>query len=411
MIQKIYDEGKILASGWRAVESARISNKNRELILRFKEECLATGLSKARVAKYLRYLASLAEWLRMDFPNASKSDIKRLVGIIEASHYVPHSKAELKTCVKKLYKWLRDSDEYPDEVRWIKPKSGKSVKRRLPEEILTLEEIKRLIDYARTERDKAFISAVYESGCRIGEILFVRLRHMEFDKYGVLVRVDGKTGPRRVRMVGSVPYLKDWLNRHPKKDDVGARLWMSYPGKGMTYGGACRLLRVAAERAGIRKKVNPHAFRHARATHLANHLTDAQMKEYFGWVRGSDMASVYVHLSGRDVDNALLTKVYGLKTEEEGKGDDLRPLKCPRCGRDNPCTFKFCGLCGVPLDERAAVEVIRQEQERTATDNVMDRLIEDSEFRDLMQRKIRELSPGPRPSRKAAHQGQAPQPT
>ncbi|MBU0513210.1 MAG: tyrosine-type recombinase/integrase [Proteobacteria bacterium] len=330
-----------------------------------------------------------------EFPDANKGDIKRVVAEIENSHYVPHSKAELKTVLKKLYRWLRDSEEYPEEVRWIKTSSGKSGKKRLPEEILNTAEIKKLIKYAKNYRDRAFISLTYESGCRIGEILFVLIKHLEFDKYGVLVRVDGKTGPRRVRLVSSVHYLRDWLNVHPESENPEARLWMSYPGKPMTYAGICGMLQKTALRAGIKKRVNPHAFRHARATHLANHLTEAQMKVYFGWVRGSEMAAIYVHLSGRDVDQALLSKVYGLKLpERDQRKDQMRPVKCTRCGRDNPFTFKFCGLCGVPLNEKAAIEVIKQEQERTATDNVMDQLIQDSEFKEFMAQKIRELSAG-----------------
>lgn len=39
---------------------------------------------------------------------------------------------------------------------------------------------------------------------------------------------------------------------------------------------------------------------------MTNYLTEAQMNVYFGWVQGSDMPGVYVHLSGRDVDDAIL---------------------------------------------------------------------------------------------------------
>jgi hypothetical protein len=39
---------------------------------------------------------------------------------------------------------------------------------------------------------------------------------------------------------------------------------------------------------------------------MANYLTEAQMNAYFGWVQGSGMPSVYVHLSGRDIDDAIL---------------------------------------------------------------------------------------------------------
>ena len=42
------------------------------------------------------------------------------------------------------------------------------------------------------------------------------------------------------------------------------------------------------------------------------------MKEHFGWVQGSEMAATYVHLSGRDVDNALL-KLQGLAHSKNRK--------------------------------------------------------------------------------------------
>jgi integrase/recombinase XerD len=39
---------------------------------------------------------------------------------------------------------------------------------------------------------------------------------------------------------------------------------------------------------------------------MTNYLTEAQMNIYFGWAQGSDMHGVYVHLSGRDVNDAIL---------------------------------------------------------------------------------------------------------
>jgi len=42
------------------------------------------------------------------------------------------------------------------------------------------------------------------------------------------------------------------------------------------------------------------------------------MCEYFGWIQGSDMPSTYVHLSGRDIDNAIL-RIHGKLPKENGK--------------------------------------------------------------------------------------------
>jgi site-specific recombinase XerD len=65
-----------------------------------------------------------------------------------------------------------------------------------------------------------------------------------------------------------------------------------------------KILEVTMERAGIDKPSNPHHYRHSRASHLATELKEAQLCEWFGWVQGSDVPARYVHLSGRDIDNA-----------------------------------------------------------------------------------------------------------
>jgi len=101
------------------------------------------------------------------------------------------------------------------------------------------------------------------------------------------------------------------------------------------------MLRRAARRAGLRKAVNPHIFRHSRASNLANKLTEAQLKDMFRWTQSSEMAAVYVHMSGRDVDKALL-KIHGLAGEEEKEEENkLKIIKCLRCGEKNAPIARF----------------------------------------------------------------------
>jgi hypothetical protein len=80
------------------------------------------------------------------------------------------------------------------------------------------------------------------------------------------------------------------------------------------------------------------------------------MKEHFGWVQASKMAGIYVHLSGRDVDNALL-KIHGLVETEEDEEQSLKIIKCPRCKEHNPPTNKFCSKCWLALDTRTAMKL------------------------------------------------------
>ncbi|MFN3621454.1 MAG: zinc ribbon domain-containing protein [Nitrososphaerales archaeon] len=125
--------------------------------------------------------------------------------------------------------------------------------------------------------------------------------------------------------------------------------------------------------------------RHSRATFLASKLTEAQMNQVFGWRQGSDMPSIYVHLSGRDVDDAILG-VYGLKKAEVVE-PKLKPKMCPRCKMSNTVDARFCSRCGLALDVKAAAEL---EEARSRSDAVMDMLMKDSEFRDFLVRKMKE---------------------
>jgi len=393
MPESIHDYEKRLETALRKVRGSSISTKNKEVICKFKDECFSNGLSAGRAIKYTYYLIKLAEWMGMDFEKANKEDIKRLVTEIEKCSYADITKMELKTCVKKVYKWLRDSEEYPPEVKWIKPGSKKIPRIKLPDELLTEEDVIRLINATQNVRDKAFVSMLYETGCRIGEILFIRLKHISFDDYGAQILVDGKTGRRRIRVVSSIPYLTEWINKHPQKGTPGAYVWKGPQDKVLSYGAATRILRIIAHKARIKKSVNPHNFRHSRATYLANHLTEAQMKEYFGWVQASDMAAVYVHLSGRDVDNAIL-KVHGMNQNSNNKEESLlKPKDCPRCNETNQTTNKFCFKCGMPLDKETILNLVEKDLQRKEADRLMDKLIKDEEFREILERKIREIYP------------------
>lgn len=349
--------------------SKEITDDNKIQIIRFHDNCFSEGLSPARVVKYTDMLYRLAKLLGKNFSSARENDIRKLVQKLERTHLSDWTKHDYKVALKRFYRWLRGKDDYPKEVKWIKTTIRNS-NHKLPEELLTEEEILKMIEAVDHQRDKALISTLYESGCRIGELLTLRLKHVKLDQYGAQVILSGKTGMRRVRLWLSCPYLISWMNIHPLKDNPDSPLWtelgrrkkaekdkITYERKHIGYRAAVKVLQRAAQKAGVKKRIHPHLFRHTRATYLAKHLTEAQMKEVFGWTQGSEMASIYVHLSGRDVDDALL-KVYGVKKDEQKMDESiLKPKECPRCGFVNAKTAKFCSKCSLVLDVETAVKV------------------------------------------------------
>ncbi len=380
----------------RAVERVRedkqLCEENRKLILDFADKCFADGLSKGRICKILYTIRYIGGYVKKPFPQATKLDVQAVVVQIERNErYSEWTKYDFKVILKKFYKWLKGNDEvYPDEVRWIKPRI-KNGNRMLPDNLVTEEEVKRMAEATLHPRDKAFVMILYESGCRIGEILSLKLQNVQFDEFGAILRVSGKTGDRRVRVVSSAPLIASWIDVHPDRSNPEAPLWAGrykrYSKGSFTYQTSMVMLKDTAKKAGVKRRIYPHLFRHSRATALASRLTEAQMKEHFGWVQSSDMASVYVHLSGRDVDEALL-KTYGIKTGEVPKEEKFKPKNCPRCKTVSSPISKFCQKCGSVLD---AGTVYEMENERGKADNLLNRLMKDEEFKNSVVKKITEL--------------------
>jgi len=335
---------------------------NKQTILKYYDFISANGLSIARIDKELRILLNLSKFLGKKFEEANKDDIIKLVQTIENQDYAEWTKCDYKVIVKKFYSWLRglERKEYPKEVNWIKT-TLKNRKNKLPEELLTKKEVQKMIDVADHPRDRAFVSMLYESGCRIGEIATLQIKNITFDNLGCIIIVSGKTGDRRIRLVESTRYIAKWISSHPNRDNPDSPLWVGYGDKNsnrlICYNALTKNLKLLVKKAEIQKKVYPHLFRHSRATELASHLTEFQLKKMFGWSMSSDMASIYVNMSGKEIDDAIL-KLNGIKKDKK----EAEPKNCPRCKHTNPISNDLCEECGYPFDVKTAIESIDNEK-------------------------------------------------
>ena len=358
-----------------------------QIVEKFEHELKIRNYSIGRIEKYWSFLKTIHLKLNKCFDKVEKEDIENLVIAIENENWSEWTKSDFKKITKFFFRWLINGTmegEYPSIVRWIKTRKKKNEEKK-PEQILTKEEIELLASKAENQRDKALVLILYESGCRISEFLNMRIKDVVFDQYGCYILVSGKTGWRRVRIIEYSKELFKWLDIHPLKENPEAYVWplLYDPHKVLTPDRVNVLLKKLARKAGIAKRVHAHAFRHARATHLAKHLPEAIMKEFFGWTKDSKMASVYYHLSGKDVDEALL-KIYGLKPQEEAKPVQLRI--CPNCGESNTILTHFCRKCNAPLD---LTSVWREKDETVA--KILEELRKDGWFAKKVVQTIKKL--------------------
>lgn len=215
----------------------KVSAGNKRLIVKFRDELFSLGLGLRRILKYMQYLRRMARLLGTDFDQASQKDLKRLVHRIDrmesqsreknfGGQVADWTKYDCKVMLKKFYKVMEgDNEEYPAKIKWLKPKLNVN-QRKLPEELLTEKEVRAMVKAAHNIRDRALVSTLYESGCRIGELVALKVKHVQFDRYGSILLVpEGKTGARRIRLVTSTPYLSNWVSHHPRKKASQSPLW------------------------------------------------------------------------------------------------------------------------------------------------------------------------------------------
>ena len=140
---------------------------------------------------------------------------------------------------------------------------------------LSQDEARRLLAMAHTLRNRLLLSLGYGAGLRAGEIMRLRVKHI--DSAQMVIHVQQSKG-RKDRLVMLSPdtldLLRAWWKVRPKRFDVGVpgpeRLL--FPGrkgdKPLSVHQLNNIFHKTANAAGIHKAVNVHTLRHTCATHL-----------------------------------------------------------------------------------------------------------------------------------------------
>jgi len=391
MKQSIHDHQRAYNFFRARLERMTLPDETKKAILEFDLVMAASGNSLSRRVKYLDVLPRIASALHVPLRDVTKQDLMRYITDLDAKGLSVWTTHDYRVIIKRFWKWLKCNDEeYPAEVRWIKTSIPRSKRpRRSAADMLTEAEVDRLIRVSTHPRNRALIATLWDAGGRIGEVGTLWNTDITFDKYGAVISVEGKTGPRPIRLVQAVPYLVEWMSFHPLRTQPKFPLWVVSSNRAkhqpLNYNAIRELLRKAARKAGVTKRVNPHSWRHARASNLAPHLNEFQMNARFGWVHGSAMPGTYIHWSGKETDPAIL-RLSGIKTEETALAETpLKPVMCTRCDTINATDAKFCRRCGMGIVES---DVIAADERVRRHETVLAELLKDEHVRKAIQESL-----------------------
>jgi len=334
------------------------------------------GLSPRTIESYAEILQRITNHNHLNLETCSQ---RELYGVLDKTREeLSPSTYRLNVILMKMSLKFLNRKDLAEAIEFPKQRDpAASIK------VLPPEEVEKLIREAPRLQDRLLVELLYETGARRGEIANIAIRDIQFDEYGAIVWLHGKTGSRRRRVYGCVADLREQINNHPLRDKPNAPLFFNPAGKPYTHDSVYRCIRRLANRI-LGKPIYPHQFRHTKATEDSRQFTDREMMQLFGW-KGPQMVGVYSHLSMRDVEDKDLM-LHGMKPREEV----LRPLAeaqtCPKCSQENAPIAIYCVKCGaiLPNEQLAGLDRILAEPE------FMKRLINSEGFKDALRKALGE---------------------
>jgi len=197
---------------------------------------------------------------------------------------------------------------------------------RLPE-ILSEEEVARLIESASTSYHRVILMTLYGTGLRREELCRLRVTDVDSQRMVIHVR-QGKGG--KDRDVTLSPKLLEVLRSYWKWRKPKTYLFPSYYGsdqeKPISSHTVWNAVSAAARRAGIKKKVSPHILRHSWATHLLERGTDLKTIQVLLGHVDLEATTIYLHLSQHHLQ-AVHNPIEALPISGLGVKPGLRPRK------------------------------------------------------------------------------------
>lgn len=324
-------------------------------------------------------IINIAKASKLDLPKIDNR--KRLQDFFNKNTFKDPQELWYKKCVKRFYNWLsvyKNEPRYLVNINWINIKNlSKKCQERATkireDNLISPEEVRKMISKAILLRDKLALSLLADTGIRAESVgasrnqRSINVGQIEFrEGYAIIKDVEEKFDKRRnVIVTEALSYLIKYWNELPEdyKQDPKNPLFIAYAnnryGKRWGYSGLKDMLHWVGSKA-IGREVNPHDFRHMKATRLEadDRLSDDSKCKLMGW-SSRRMLDRYSHTTFDQAKDEYLQKKGILKIDDKKKRIEkaiLKPKECLVCRNINSVTDDYCERCGNSLKYEQMIE-------------------------------------------------------
>ena len=149
------------------------------------------------------------------------------------------------------------------------------------------------------QRDLLLLEMLYATGCRVGELVSIKVKDIDFNRRTILII--GKGNKERYLNYGEYcedilkQYLKDgYLSLNINKSEF---LFLNKNGGVLTERGVRFILDKIIKQTGINKNISPHMIRHSFATHLLNEGCDLLTVQKLLGHESIKATQIYTHVT------------------------------------------------------------------------------------------------------------------
>jgi site-specific recombinase XerD len=261
---------------------------SRDPMLILDEEMRIHGLSEKTRKSYTRYVKNSLIFSGCSPRDINQDHIRRYLAHLQKTDHSPSTLNTVYSALQYYFERILHRKFFASIPRSREPKKLPSV--------LSIEEIKKLMDILKNPKHNCIIKLLYGTGMRVSELTHLRMNHFDFDRNCIHIQ---RSKGAKDRIVMLPQTIRDILLHQRDLKMPNDFLFTNGRGGRLSEKVIQIIVGKAAEAAGITKSVTPHTLRHSFATHLLESGTDIRyIQDLLGHAK-LETTQIYTHVSAQ----------------------------------------------------------------------------------------------------------------